>query len=466
VTGKPTPDPTDPAGSRPARPRPGILHLGPGAFFRAHLAVYTEGAMQAVGGDWGILAAGLRDDALAHQFSAQNGYFTVLVRDGARTRAQVLGSVLGGVAADAILTTLQDPAIRIVTLTLTEKAYGLDPATGGLDPNHPSIAADLAGTAPPRSAVGLIVAGLAARRAAGLAPFTPLSCDNLPGNGHVLRRLVLDFASLGDPGLADWIAEHVPFPCTMVDRITPAPTQTTRDDAQRLTGIVDPLAVETEPFLQWVIEDRFAQGRPAWDRAGALIVQDVAPYEAMKLRMLNGTHSALAWLGLAAGHVHVRDAVADPAIAEVARAHLRAAARTLAPVPGVDPARYAIDLMDRFANRAIAHRLDQIAMDGTQKLPPRILSPATEALARGDDTDAFARVTAAWIWHVVHHTPLRDPRADEMRARLLGVPRDAGALAQALMTLPGLMPAALRNHPGWTGQVVRHLQDLLGRGAA
>ena len=451
------------------RPRPGILHLGPGAFLRAHLAVYTEEAMQATGGDWGLLAAGLRDDAPARQFSAQEGCFTLLVRDGAETRAQVIGSVVGGVAADAILTRMADPAIRIVTLTLTEKAYGLDPATGGLDRTHPAIAADLARigshTARPRSAVGLIAAGLAARQAAGLAPFTPLSCDNLPGNGQVLRRLVLEFAAQSDPALANWIAIHVPFPSTMVDRITPAPTQATRDDAQRLTGIADPLAVETEPFRQWVIEDCFAQGRPDWDRAGALFVADVAPYEAMKLRMLNGTHSALAWLGLAAGHVHVRDAIADPALARAARAHLRAAATSLGPVPGVDLNAYAEDLLARFANPAIAHRLDQIAMDGTQKLPPRILAPAAEVRARGGDTDSYARVTAAWIWHVAQHDPLRDPRPDEMRARLAGVPREAGALATALLALPGLVPPVLRDDPVWTGQVSTHLRALMDAAA-
>lgn len=449
----------------PNRPRPGILHLGPGAFFRAHLAVYTEGALQATGGDWGIEVAGLRDAQVARQFSAQEGCFTLLVRDGAETRAQVLGPVLGGIAPEGILARMAAPEIRIVTLTLTEKAYGLDPATGGLDLNHPAIAADLTGNAPPRSAVGLIAAGLAARREAGLPPFTPLSCDNLAANGHLLRRLVLDFTAQRDPALAEWIAAGVPFPSTMVDRITPASTQTTLDDARRLTGVDDPLAVETEPFLQWVIEDRFAQGRPDWDRAGALFVQDVAPYEAMKLRMLNGTHSLLAWLGLAAGHEFVRDAIADPAIARAAQTHLEAAARTLAPVPGVEPAAYAAALLERFGNRAIAHRLEQIAMDGTQKLPPRILTPAAEVLARGGDTDSFARVTAGWVWHAAQHEPLRDPRTEEIRARLQGVPRDPVALTAALMALPGLVPPPLRDDPVWNRQVAGHVAALKG-GAA
>ena len=446
--------------SNPTRPRPGILHLGPGAFFRAHIAFYTEGALQATGGDWGIQVAGLRDGQAAELFTAQEGCFTLLVRDGVETRAQVLGPVLGGVAPEAILSRITAPEIRIVSLTLTEKAYGLDTATGGLDLAHPAIVADLAGTAPPRSAVGLIAAGLAARRAADLPPFTPLSCDNLAGNGDLLRRLVLDFAAQRDPELAEWIAAVVPFPSTMVDRITPASTQATREDARRLTGVEDLLAVETEPFLQWVIEDRFAQGRPDWDRAGALFVQDVAPYEAMKLRMLNGTHSLLAWLGLAAGHEFVRDAIADPAIARAAQVHMEAAAKTLAPVPGVDAADYANALLERFRNRAIAHRLEQIAMDGTQKLPPRILAPAAEILSRGGDIDSFARVTAGWVWHAAQYEPLRDPRAEEIRARLQGVPREPSALTAALMALPGLVPPSLRDDPLWTRQVTRHVATL------
>lgn len=445
----------------PQRPRPGILHLGPGAFFRAHLAVYTEGALQATGGDWGILAAGLRNDEVARQLSAQAGCFTVLVRDGAATRAQIPGAVLGGVAPGQILSRMQAPEIRIVTLTLTEKAYGLDPETGGLDQEHPAIAADLTGMSPPRSAVGLITEGLAARHAAGLAPFTPLSCDNLPGNGHVLRRLVLDYAQLRDPALADWIGGNVPFPGTMVDRITPASTGKTREDARHLTGIEDPLAVETEPFLQWVIEDRFAQGRPDWDRAGALFVADVTPYEEMKLRMLNGTHSLLAWMGLAAGHEYVRDAIADPAIARAAQTHLQAAARTLAPVPGIEPAGYASALMERFRNRAIAHRLEQIAMDGTQKLPPRILAPAMQALAAGHDIDSFARVTAAWVRHAAQHRPLRDPRAEEIEACLDGVAPEPRALTTALMALPGLVPPALRDNPDWNRRVAGHLGQIM-----
>ncbi len=442
----------------------GILHLGPGAFFRAHLAAYTDGA----GDGWGIEVAGLRSNDLAAAFTRQQGCYTLLIRDTAGTRAQVIGAVVGGIAPEAILERMADPAIRIVSLTVTEKAYGLDPASGGLNPDHPDIAADLGAGAVPRSVVGLITAGLAARRAAGQAPFTPLSCDNLPGNGAVLRRLVLEFATRQDPALAEWIAATVPFPSTMVDRITPAPTDTTRADAARLTGHADALAVETEPFSQWVIEDHFATHRPAWDRVGALFVTDVTPYEKMKLRMLNGTHSLLAYLGFMAGHEFVRDAIADPVIGAAARAHLALAASTLGPVPGVDLGAYARDLLDRFGNRAIAHQTWQIAMDGTQKLPQRVFDPAAELLARGADADSYALITAAWMHYATgirpggHSFALRDPREAEIRAALADIPREAPRIATALAALPALVPPALANHRHWRRQLEGHLARLLG----
>lgn len=448
--------------------RAAILHLGPGAFFRAHLAAYTDSA----GDGWGIEVAGLRSGEVAQAFSAQQGLYTLLTRDSTGTRARVVGSVLGGIAPATILARLADPAIRIVSLTITEKAYGLAVAGGGLNLQHPDIAADLTGAGAPRSAVGVLVAGLAARRAAGQAPFTPLSCDNLPGNGAVLRRLVLDFAALRDPGLAEWIAAHVTFPATMVDRITPAPTADTLADAARLTGHADALAVETEPFSQWVIEDHFAAGRPAWDRAGALFVQDVTLYEQMKLRMLNGTHSLLAYLGFMAGHAFVRDAIADPQIGAAARRHLRVAAGTLGPVPGVDLDTYAEDLLARFANRAIAHQTYQIAMDGSQKLPQRVFDPAVELLARGQDAESYALITAGWMHYATGIGPggqphgLRDPREAEIRAALAATGSTAAQIVAALLALPALVPAALAHHPQWCGQLEAHLERLLGQRGA
>lgn len=447
-----------------ARPgRAGILHLGPGAFFRAHLAAYTD---EICGGDWGILTGGLRSPDAARRFDQQSGLYTLLTRASAGTSGRVVGSVLGGVAPQDLLARMCDPAIRIVSLTITEKAYGLAPATGGLDESHPDIAADLAAPSQPRSAVGLIARALWLRRAAGVLPFTPLSCDNLPGNGHILKRLVTEFAARTDPDLAAWIAAEVPFPCTMVDRITPASTDQTRADALAATGFADDLAVETEPFRQWVIEDDFAAGRPDWDRAGALFVKDVAPYEKMKLRMLNGTHSLLAYRGVLAGHEFVRDAIADPVLLGAARAHMQTAAATLDPVPGVDPSAYADELIARFQNRAILHRTAQIASDGTAKLPQRALDPAGELLARGEGAESYAGILAAWMGYVTGRKGERswvvnDPRQPELAAALADVPRKAEAIAEAIFSLPALIPKTLSNHSIWRGQVVEKLAALL-----
>lgn len=451
----------------------GILHIGPGAFFRAHVAPYTDAAIATGDGDWGIEAASLRTADVAGHLNQQNGLYTMLVRDTSATTAQVIGAIRRAHVASrdpsALLARLEDPAIRIVSMTVTEKAYGLDAAGGGLDTNHADVAHDLANPHAPRGVVGYIVEGLSRRRTKGMAPFTPLSCDNLPSNGAVLRRLVLDFAGRTDPALRDWIEANVPFPSTMVDRITPASTEATYRDAERLTGRVDLAAVETEPFAQWVIEDRFANGRPAWEKAGALLVDDVSPYEKMKLRMLNGTHSLLAYLGFVGGFEFIRDVMEDAQLAALARRHMAAAAATLAPLPGIDFADYADRLLSRFANKAIAHRTYQIAMDGTQKLPQRLIEPAIEALAKGGDAGTFAIAVAAWMRYALgvdrngERYDLRDPRAGEIAALVAGLPRDGAAVSDALFKLPGLFPAALRENPGWTARVAAGLEALIRR---
>jgi fructuronate reductase len=447
--------------------KPGIFHLGPGAFFRAHVAAYTDTAIAAAGGDWGIETGGLRSGGFAQTLNEQNGLYTLLVREEARTQARVVGSILGAHAPSDLLSRLVDPAIRVVTLTITEKAYGIDAATGELDENNPAIAADLAEPHAPRSAVGLLVEALALRREKGISSFTPLSCDNLPGNGEVLRRLVLGFAVRRDPALARWIADNVSFPSSMVDRITPASTSETYSDAERLIGRVDRAAVETEPFAQWVIEDDFRAGRPSWEAAGALMVADVAPYEKMKLRMLNGTHSLIAYLGFVSGHEFMRDAIADPAILPLARAHLACASATLDPVPGVELDDYADELVARIANRAIAHRTYQVAMDGTQKLPSRILVPAVEMMKTGGEWDSFALVTAAWMRYAMGITrkgesyELRDPREAEIRQLLANMPGTASEVGSALLEMPGFFPPTLRNAPEWKQRVISHLDRLL-----
>ncbi len=448
----------------------GILHLGPGAFFRAHLAVYTDDVL-AKDNRWGIEAVSLRSTDVVDHLNEQNGLYTLLARDTTGTSARVIGSIAKAHAASrdaaGLLKRLADPAIRIVSLTVTEKAYGLDPRTGGLDLAHPDIAADLANPTHPSGVIGYIVAGLAARRAQGLNPFTPLSCDNLPGNGAVLKRLTLEFAERADPSLRRWIEETVPFPSTMVDRITPASTDQTYADAERLTDRADRAAIETEPFSQWVIEDHFVDGRPAWEEAGALMVADVSAYEKMKLRMLNGAHSLLAYLGFIGGHEFIRDTMQDEALKSLAERHMQAAARTLDPLAGIDFGDYARALIARFENRAIAHRTYQIAMDGTQKLLQRLLQPAMEALARGEDAETFAIAVAGWMRYAIgidrqgKPYDLRDPRAGEIAAALGATDRSAGSVSRALFSLPGLFPAALTDNAPWTARVERALGDLL-----
>ncbi|MEZ5797806.1 MAG: mannitol dehydrogenase family protein [Paracoccaceae bacterium] len=459
-------------GYDPAAHGRGIVHLGIGAFHRAHQAVLTDDALAAAGGDWRITGVSLRSTAVAEAMNPQNGLYTLIERGAAGTSARVIAAIRDVIAADpvATLAALVDPAVRIVTLTVTEKGYGIDRATGLFDPEHPAVRADLATPDAPSGALGLLVAALAARRRAGQAPFTVLSCDNLPENGRLLRGGVISFARIQDPDLADWIAAEVAFPSSMVDRITPAPTDETLAEARRQTGCTDLAAVETEPFLQWVIEDRFPQGRPAWEAGGAIFVADVAPYERMKLTMLNGSHSMLAYAGFLSGHRHVRDVMTDPALARLVARHLRAAAAELPALPGVDLATYAAALEGRFRNPAIAHETYQIAMDGTQKLPQRIFQPALSALAGGRPLAPFAFATAAWMRYALGQTDagqpydLRDPRAAEINAALTAAPQEAGAIFDALSGLPGLMPDALRAAADWRAAVVGPLARMLAEG--
>ncbi|SFG73637.1 fructuronate reductase [Palleronia marisminoris] len=454
----------------------GIVHLGLGAFHKAHQAVYTDDALKAEGGDWRIVAVSLRSAGAVEELRPQNGMFTVISAGAEGTSARVIGSIATALAHAhgddaAVRAALADPATRIVTITVTEKGYGIDRATGGADPSHPAIAHDLDHPDAPTGLAGLLVQALAARRAAGTPPFTVLSCDNLPGNGELTRGLILDFANRTDPDLRDWIASEVAFPSSMVDRITPAPGDDLSGKVREILGCEDYAAIETETFSQWVIEDRFPTGRPAWEAGGALFVEDVAPYEKMKLRMLNGTHSMLAYAGFLSGKRHVRDVMQDPALAALVRRHLRAAARTLDPLEGIDLGAYAEDLARRFENPNLAHETYQIAMDGTEKLPQRIFAPAVDALSAGHDIRPFSFATAAWMRYCLGHRDdgsthtLRDPREDEIAARIAGA-NDADAIVVALFGLPNLVPDALRQEGPLRKEVTEVLREMLSTSVA
>lgn len=436
---------TGTAGDRPRLTRPdnapepsiGIVHLGLGAFFRAHGALYIEEAMEKSGGDWGILGVSLRHPDLRDRLAPQAYAYTACelgpngetLRIGTALRSMLVAPEEPGAVLDA----MADPAVKIVSLTVTEKGYCHAPSTGKLDFTHPDIVADLADPGRPVSAPGFLCRALDQRRKAGITPFTVLCCDNLPENGAMLRGIVLELAGRMDEELAVWIEMECAFPCTMVDRIVPA---TTDADIERLadrTGILDAAPVMHEPFRQWVIEDRFAGGeRPDLGAVGVELVGDVRPFEHMKLRCLNGTHSALAYLGYLAGAETVSEAVGRPALAGFIR-HLwaREIIPVLAPPPGVDLHAYADALMARYANPAIRHRTWQIAMDGSLKLPQRLLGSIAENLAAGRMPEGLLLVVAAWMRYTSgtdetgHPIDVRDPMAD----RLLGIWDKAGSLA-------------------------------------
>nr|WP_246045515.1 mannitol dehydrogenase family protein [Rubellimicrobium roseum] len=460
---------------RPAPPA-GVVHLGVGAFFKAFGAIWLEDAMAASGGAWGVIGVSLRRPDERDKLAPQ-GYAYQAVELGPEGRqirkVQVLRDIL--VAPEdpqAVLAAMVDPEIRIVSLTVTEKGYTHSPATGRLDVAHPDVVHDLGRADAPRSAIGFLVRALDRRRQTGMRPFTVLCCDNLPANGRMLRGLVLEFAERVDPALAAWIAAEVRFPSTMVDRIVPA---TTPADIERLaeeTGLRDEGAVFHEPFRQWAVEDDFIDGaRPDFGVVGAQLTSEVEPFELMKLRCLNGTHSALAYLGYLSGHETVADAVADPVLAAFIERLWRAEiVPSLAPPEGMDLSSYTDALRTRYANPAIRHRTWQIAMDGSQKLPQRILGTVADNLAAGRPVTGLATVVAAWMRYVGgtdgagRPIDVRDPLADRLRALSDGA-GDAEARADALLSVREVFPEALAADPRFRASVARSLGSIEVRGA-
>lgn len=410
---------------------PGIVHLGLGAFFRAFGAVYVEDAVRISGGDWGIIGVSLQSPGTRDRLAPQDSVYTVVTQnpDGGETfrKVEIVQDVLVAPEnPEAVLAAMSSPAIRIVTLTVTEKGYCHDPATGALNFAHPDIIHDLE-AALPRSAPGFLVRALQRRRDAGHPPFTVLTCDNLPENGKLVRRAVLDLARKIDPPLADWIATEGRFPSTMVDRITPATKPEDIDRLAQKIGYRDEAPVLCEPFRQWVVEDDFVpaygtDARPDLAAAGAELVADVTAYENMKLRMLNGTHSSLAYLGYLAGHESIAETVADPVFAAYVKQLWREEIiPSFTPAEGVDLGAYADALFERYSNPAIRHRTWQIAMDGSQKLPQRILATIGDNLAAGRKCPGLMLAVAGWMHYAAgidekgQPIDVKDPLAQRLR---------------------------------------------------
>lgn len=386
-----------------------IVHLGCGAFHRAHQALFTHHLLENSDSDWGICEVNLmpgNDAHLIENLKAQNLLYTVAELGADTTEMKVIGSMKEALhpvfdGCEGILHALARPETAIVSLTITEKGYCTEAASGKLDLNNLLIKHDLANPQQPKSAIGYIVEALNMRRLQGLKAFTVLSCDNVRENGLIARAAVTGFAKARNPELAAWIGSNVSFPCTMVDRIVPAATDETLGLIAEKLGVFDPCAIACEPFRQWVIEDNFVNGRPDWDKVGAQFVEDVVPFEMMKLRMLNGSHSFLAWLGYLGGYDTIADTMANPAYRKAAQTlMLSEQAPTLSMPEGTDLVGYANVLIARFSSPSLKHRTWQIAMDGSQKLPQRLLDPVRFHLAQGKAPRHLVLGIAGWMRYV------------------------------------------------------------------
>lgn len=431
----------------------GMVHLGIGGFHRAHQAVFSEDAMISAGQtQWGISAVTQRGPRVRDQLHPQDGLYTVAVRDGEDIRYRVVPSVRevldGPSETDMVLDRIADPAVSLVTLTVTEKAYRLDPATHRLRTDDPQVRADAAGRTP-ATVVGRLVAGLRRRRRADAGPLAVVSCDNLSENGTLLRRAVGDYCTLLPHGeeLVGWISESVTFPSTMVDRIVPATTDADRTAIGSMLGLRDEAAVIAEPFSQWVIEDDFRSPRPAWEAAGAMLVPDVRPYELTKLRTLNACHSLLAYLGGLAGIGTIAETVAVDDLAAAARHLAEAEVRpTLPAAEGIDHPEYVETMLGRFANSALGHTTSRVAADGSLKIGPRLLDTIADALSQGNEPRIATLAIAAWLRHIVlqrtdDNAPLSvdDPAAAPIRAAARG-------RADATAVRPALRAAGISDH--------------------
>jgi fructuronate reductase len=478
-------------------PPTGIVHLGLGNFHRAHQAVHTAAALAAEDGPWGILGVASHSAAVADALREQDQRYAVLELSPERTRIVVpavhTGALVASREPEAVLAALAAPGTRIVTLTVTEHGYTFSPRTGRLDLDHAGVRADLRGDAPPRTTLGLIVRGLQLRARAAVPPITVLSCDNLVSNGATTARLVSEFAAALPAAeyaeLAPYLAT-VTFPNSMVDRIVPATTDTYRDAVAAQLGVRDTIPVPAEPFSMWAIEDEFAAGRPAWERGGARFASDVGPYELLKLRLLNGTHSMIAYLGALDGAATIPEAIARPAIHGAALRVLRDEFLPTVPVPAdIDVDEYTRQLFERWANSALGHRTTQVGSDGSVKLAQRVPEPALAHLSAGRMPHHLALTVAGYLCCLAppdgfdpgpHAAAMTDParqRLAPLRSSSgwagagigggVGVGAGSGSrgFVRAALRL-GLLGSELAEHVEFTARVAEFVDVLVRHGVA
>jgi mannitol-1-phosphate/altronate dehydrogenase len=456
----------------PAAVTPGIVHIGLGGFHRAHFARYTHDLMEQdpCALSWGIIGAGLRpsDRPLLETLNAQECLYTLVERDIHGEKRTLIGSIMRAIdasqASAALLETIADPSIRIVSITVSEHGYHLDSATRKLNSEDPAIKRDLASPRAPSTLLGILVESFRRRRADKNAPFTALSCDNIRDNGDVLRGAVLAFAQRVDPDLAAWITEHGRFPCAMVDRITPVPNPEQIAAFRDETGSPDEAPIFAEAFRQWVIEDSFSNGRPDWDRVGAQFVIDVSPYEKMKLRLLNASHLATAGLGSLAGYETVRQTIEDPFIRRYMERLMECeTAQTLPAIPGVDLAAYQRNLIERFANPAIHDRLQRINADAPVNL---LLDPLSDRLAAEASIDLLSLGLAAWLKRVTLESslPVEGRQLGKSELQLQSRAR-RGDTPISFLNVSEIF-GAVGTHPRLLASVEHWLSALDSRGAA
>lgn len=451
----------------------GMVHLGVGAFHRCHQAEYTDDLLTLQFDRWGVVGINIRPPSLTETLGRQSGLYTRLIRENSHIEARVIGSILEVVDSQAsaapALDVLSSPHIELVTMTVTEKGYCHIPSSGELDLGHPDIVHDLANPERPRSVPGILAKALELRRATHGRPLTLLSCDNIPANGIILANVVQAFAERRGNSLADWISANAAFPSAMVDRIAPAVTQDDLDSVEQWFGYRDAAVAVGEPFRQWVIEQKFAGRMPRWDLVGATFVDDVTPFEHLKMRVLNGAQTTLATLGVLAGLEHTSDAIADPLLSTfVHRMLVEETLPTLTPVPGMDPLAYVEQSLGRLRNTAIRHRNHQIATDGSQKIVQRLLNPIRDRLRQGESIALLSIPVAGWMAYLIQASekfgkrwPVSDPYAGKVAAIADATGRDAKALAAGILAIDTIFDPGLAANDTFRRAVTSALDGLL-----
>ncbi|TPI71651.1 mannitol dehydrogenase family protein [Mesorhizobium sp. B2-8-9] len=453
--------------------KPGIAHIGVGAFHRCHQAEYTDDLLAKDFDRWGLVGINIRPPLLAGTLGRQDGLYTRLIRQNDEVEARVIGSIVRVVdsqdSAAPALDVLASPEIETVTMTVTEKGYCHIPSSGALDLDHPDIAHDLTSPETPRSVPGILARALELRMATHGRPVTLLSCDNIPTNGIILGNVVRTFAERRGRELADWIEANVAFPAAMVDRIAPATTEADIDTIEQRFGYRDSAVVVGERFRQWMIENRFAGRVPRWDLVGATFVDDVTPFEHLKMRVLNGAQTTLSYLGVLGGFEHTFETIADPLLASFVRRMLtEETLPTLTPVLGIQPAAYVEQSLSRLANTAIRHRNHQIATDGSQKIVQRLLNPIRDRLAKGEGIALLSVPVAGWMAYLIKASSrfgrawqVSDPFADKIAAIADRIGADSKGLVDSILAIDAIFNPALAANATFRAHIIAALDGLL-----